>query len=62
MFDDRTNLTARSRTISEFFQDQVFQTIIPTASTRLVLGQPIISYDPIKGRKLRQTRQGDPRP
>jgi chromosome partitioning protein len=50
MFDDRTNLTRQvANDLREFFQDQVFQTIIPR-SVRLAeapsFGQPIISYDP----------------
>jgi chromosome partitioning protein len=50
MFDDRTNLTRQvANDLREFFQDQVFQTIIPR-SVRLAeapsFGQPILSYDP----------------
>ncbi len=50
MFDDRTNLTRQvANDLREFFQDQVFQNIIPR-SVRLAeapsFGQPIISYDP----------------
>jgi chromosome partitioning protein len=68
MYDDRTNLTRQvANDLREFFQNQVFQTIIPR-SVRLAeapsFGQPILTYDPrSKGRrKLRETRQGDPRP
>jgi len=50
MFDDRTNLTRQvANDLREFFQDQVFQTIIPR-SVRLAeapsFGQPILNYDP----------------
>lgn len=50
MYDDRTNLTRQvANDLREFFQDQVFQTIIPR-SIRLAeapsFGKPIISYDP----------------
>jgi chromosome partitioning protein len=50
MFDDRTNLTRQvANDLREFFQEQVFQTIIPR-SVRLAeapsFGQPILSYDP----------------
>jgi chromosome partitioning protein len=50
MFDDRTNLTRQvAADLKEFFQDQVFRTIIPR-SIRLAeapsFGKPIISYDP----------------
>jgi chromosome partitioning protein len=49
MYDDRTNLTRQvASDLREFFQDQVFQTIIPR-SIRLAeapsFGKPIISYD-----------------
>jgi len=50
MFDDRTNLTRQvAHDLREFFQDQVFKTIIPR-SVRLAeapsFGQPILTYDP----------------
>jgi chromosome partitioning protein len=50
MFDDRTNLTRQVATdLREFFQDQVFRTIIPR-SVRLAeapsFGKPILAYDP----------------
>jgi len=50
MFDDRTNLTRQvANDLKEFFQEQVFQTIIPR-SVRLAeapsFGKPILSYDP----------------
>ena len=50
MFDDRTNLTRQvANDLREFFQDQVFKTIIPR-SVRLAeapsFGQPILTYDP----------------
>ena len=49
MFDDRTNLTRQvARDLREFFQDQVFETVIPR-SIRLAeapsFGKPILSYD-----------------
>jgi chromosome partitioning protein len=49
MYDDRTNLTRQVATdLREFFQDQVFETVIPR-SIRLAeapsFGKPIISYD-----------------
>lgn len=50
MYDDRTNLTRQvAADLKEFFENQVFQTIIPR-SIRLAeapsFGKPIISYDP----------------
>ena len=50
MYDDRTNLTRQvANDLREFFQDQVFKTIIPR-SVRLAeapsFGQPILTYDP----------------
>ena len=50
MYDDRTNLTRQvANDLREFFQEQVFQTIIPR-SVRLAeapsFGQPILTYDP----------------
>jgi chromosome partitioning protein len=50
MFDDRTNLTRQvAADLKEFFQDQVFQTVIPR-SIRLAeapsFGKPILAYDP----------------
>ena len=50
MYDDRTNLTRQvASDLREFFQNQVFRTIIPR-SVRLAeapsFGQPILSYDP----------------
>ena len=50
MFDDRTNLTRQvAADLSEFFQDQVFMTVIPR-SIRLAeapsFGKPILTYDP----------------
>jgi chromosome partitioning protein len=50
MFDDRTNLTRQvANDLKEFFQDQVFETVIPR-SVRLAeapsFGKPILSYDP----------------
>ena len=49
MYDDRTNLTKQvAQDLREFFEDQVFETIIPR-SIRLAeapsFGKPIISYD-----------------
>jgi chromosome partitioning protein len=49
MFDDRTNLTRMvSQDLKEFFEDQVFKTVIPR-SVRLAEapshGQPILLYD-----------------
>ncbi len=49
MYDDRTNLTRQvANDLRDFFQDQVFDTIIPR-SIRLAeapsFGKPIISYD-----------------
>lgn len=49
MFDERTNLTRQvAADLREFFQDEVFRTIIPR-SVRLAeapsFGKPIISYD-----------------
>jgi chromosome partitioning protein len=50
MFDDRTNLTRQvAADLKEFFQERVFQTVIPR-SIRLAeapsFGKPILSYDP----------------
>jgi len=50
MFDDRTNLTRQvAADLKEFFQDQVFRTVIPR-SIRLAeapsFGKPILTYDP----------------
>lgn len=50
MFDDRTNLTRQvAADLKDFFQDDVFQTVIPR-SVRLAEapshGKPIIAYDP----------------
>jgi len=50
MYDDRTNLTRDiARDLKEFFEDEVFETVIPR-SVRLAEapshGQPIIAYDP----------------
>jgi chromosome partitioning protein len=50
MYDDRTNLTRQvASDLKEFFQNQVFETVIPR-SIRLAeapsFGKPIISYDP----------------
>ena len=50
MYDDRTNLTKQvANDLKEFFQDQVFETVIPR-SIRLAeapsFGKPILSYDP----------------
>lgn len=49
MYDDRTNLTRQvANDLREFFEDQVFRTVIPR-SIRLAeapsFGKPIISYD-----------------
>lgn len=49
MFDDRTNLTRQvAADLKEFFQDEVFETVIPR-SIRLAeapsFGKPILSYD-----------------
>lgn len=49
MFDDRTNLTRQvANDLKDFFQDDVFQTVIPR-SIRLAeapsFGKPILSYD-----------------
>lgn len=50
MFDDRTNLARQvASDLKEFFQDQVFQTVVPR-SIRLAeapsFGKPILAYDP----------------
>jgi chromosome partitioning protein len=50
MFDDRTNLTRQvAHDLKEFFEDQVFRTVIPR-SIRLAeapsFGKPILAYDP----------------
>jgi chromosome partitioning protein len=50
MYDDRTNLTRQvAADLREFFQDQVFKTIIPR-SVKLAeapsFGKPILAYDP----------------
>jgi chromosome partitioning protein len=50
MFDDRTNLTRQvAADLREFFQDEVFKTVIPR-SVRLAEapshGKPILMYDP----------------
>ncbi len=50
MFDDRTNLTRQvAADLREFFQDEVFKTIIPR-SMQLAeapsFGKPILAYDP----------------
>lgn len=50
MYDDRTNLTKQVATdLREFFQDEVFRTVIPR-SVRLAEapshGKPILMYDP----------------
>jgi chromosome partitioning protein len=50
MYDDRTNLTKQvADDLKDFFQDQVFHTIIPR-SVRLAeapsFGKPILDYDP----------------
>ena len=50
MFDDRTNLTRQvASDLKEFFQGQVFETVIPR-SIRLAeapsFGKPILAYDP----------------
>jgi chromosome partitioning protein len=50
MFDDRTNLARQvANDLKEFFEDEVFQTVIPR-SIRLAeapsFGQPILTYDP----------------
>lgn len=50
MYDDRTNLTKQvADDLKEFFQEQVFKTIIPR-SVRLAeapsFGKPILDYDP----------------
>ena len=49
MYDDRTNLTKQvAQDLREFFEDQVFKTVIPR-SIRLAeapsFGKPILSYD-----------------
>ena len=49
MYDDRTNLTRQvEKDLREFFEDQVFQTVIPR-SIRLAeapsFGKPILTYD-----------------
>lgn len=49
MFDDRTNLTRQvANDLKEFFEDQVFRTVIPR-SVRLAEapshGKPVLSYD-----------------
>jgi chromosome partitioning protein len=50
MYDDRTNLTRQvAADLRQFFQDEVFKTIIP-CSVKLAeapsFGKPILSYDP----------------
>jgi chromosome partitioning protein len=50
MYDDRTNLTRQvAADLRDFFQDEVFRTIIPR-SIRLAeapsFGKPILTYDP----------------
>ena len=50
MYDDRTNLTRQvAADLREFFQDEVFRTVIPR-SVRLAeapsFGKPILTYDP----------------
>jgi chromosome partitioning protein len=50
MYDDRTNLTRQvASDLKEFFEDEVFRTIIPR-SIRLAEapshGKPILLYDP----------------
>jgi chromosome partitioning protein len=50
MYDDRTNLTRQvAADLREFFQDDVFKTIVPR-SVKLAeapsFGKPILSYDP----------------
>ncbi len=50
MYDDRTNLTRQvAADLREFFQDEVFKTIIPR-SVKLAeapsFGKPILAYDP----------------
>jgi len=50
MYDDRTNLTRQvANDLREFFQDEVFRTVIPR-SIRLAEapshGKPILTYDP----------------
>ncbi len=50
MYDDRTNLTRQvAADLREFFQDQVFKTIVPR-SVKLAeapsFGKPILAYDP----------------
>ncbi len=50
MYDDRTNLTRQvAADLKEFFQDQIFNTVIPR-SIRLAeapsFGKPILTYDP----------------
>ena len=50
MYDDRTNLTRQvAADLREFFQDEVFRTVIPR-SIRLAeapsFGKPILTYDP----------------
>jgi chromosome partitioning protein len=50
MYDDRTNLTRQvAADLREFFQDEVFRTIIPR-SVKLAeapsFGKPILAYDP----------------
>jgi chromosome partitioning protein len=50
MYDDRTNLTRQvAADLREFFQDEVFDTIVPR-SVRLAeapsFGKPILAYDP----------------
>ena len=67
MYDDRTNLTRQvAADLTEFFQDQVFKTIIPR-SVRLAeapsFGKPILAYDPRSGaRKATSTGKGDSGP
>ncbi len=50
MYDDRTNLTRQvAADLREFFQDEVFKTIVPR-SVKLAeapsFGKPILAYDP----------------
>lgn len=74
MYDDRTNLTKQvADDLREFFQEQVFQTVIPR-SIRLAEapshGKPILLYDPrskaaesyIRLAKELLTREAQPQP
>ena len=67
MYDDRTNLTRQvAADLAEFFEDEVFKTVIPR-SVRLAEAPKPWKADsslrrPVQGRrKLYQTRERNPR-